>query len=104
MCAPNTIDLTAPDVTAGSDDGLNFTYWIDANATDAIVNPNAVATGGTYYIKATSASGCSIIKPVLVTVNTGSAPIVIVTDPAQSANRHSGSHESGHLTQIVTMD
>ena len=83
VCAPNTIDLTAAGVTAGSDIGLNLTYWTDAGATTALANPNALATGGTFYIKATSAAGCTIIKPVIVTINTGPAPIVVVTDPAQ---------------------
>jgi gliding motility-associated-like protein len=32
-------------------------------------NPNAVATSGTYYIKATSPSGCSTLKPVSVSIN-----------------------------------
>ena len=56
VCAPNTIDLTAPGVTAGSDNGLNFTYWTDANATTTLTNPNAVAVSGTYYINATTAA------------------------------------------------
>ena len=49
VCAPNTIDLTAPTVTAGSDNGLNFTFWTDANATTALANPNALAAGGLLY-------------------------------------------------------
>jgi hypothetical protein len=44
VCAPNTIDLTAPAVTVGSDAGLNYTYWTDASATTVLANPNAVAT------------------------------------------------------------
>src|SRR5262249_33123221 len=53
VCAPNTVDLTAPPVTAGSDAGLTYTYWTDANTTAALANPGAVISGGTYYIKAT---------------------------------------------------
>jgi hypothetical protein len=46
----------------GSDAGLNYTYWTDASATTVLANPNALVTGGTYYIRATSAAGCTIIK------------------------------------------
>jgi gliding motility-associated-like protein len=81
-CSPNTIDLTDPSVTAGSDVGLNYTYWTDAAATTPLGNPTAITTSGTYYIKATSAAGCTVIKPVTVTINTGPAPNVSVTDPA----------------------
>ena len=80
VCAPNTIDLTAPAITAGSDDGLNYTYWTDSGATLSLSNPGAVAASGTYYIKATSASGCSVIKPVVVAIN--AAPNLLVTNPA----------------------
>ncbi len=87
VCAPNTIDLTAASVTAGSDPGLNLTYWLDANATTPIVSPNAVATGGTFYIKATSAAGCSIVKPVLVTINTGPALMSLLLTRHKCVNR-----------------
>ena len=39
--------------------------------------PNAVATSGTYYIKGTTASGCSDIQPVTVTIN--ALPIANIT-------------------------
>jgi gliding motility-associated-like protein len=80
-CSPNTVDLTAPGITAGSDQGLNLTYWTNSDATIPLVDPRAITTTGIYYIKATSASVCSIIKPVQVTINTA-APNVVVTDPA----------------------
>ncbi|TNF32357.1 MAG: hypothetical protein EP314_00140, partial [Bacteroidetes bacterium] len=68
VCQPNTVDLTAASVTAGSTGGGALTYWTDANATNALANPNAVTTSGTYYIQAGTGS-CADIQPVTVAVN-----------------------------------
>jgi gliding motility-associated-like protein len=74
VCAPSTVNLTLPAVTAGSDSGT-LTYWTDAAATIPLVNPNAVSVSNTYYINNT-ASGCFTIRPVVVTINTNSIPVV----------------------------
>ncbi|MCC6288164.1 MAG: DUF11 domain-containing protein [Chitinophagaceae bacterium] len=63
VCAPATINLTLPAVTAGSTPALTYTYFTDAQATIALPNYNAIYKSGTYYIKGTNASGCSDIKP-----------------------------------------
>jgi len=77
VCAPATVDITAAAVTAGSTPGLTFTYFTDAAGTIALATPNAVAASGTYYIKGTTAAGCSAIQPVVVTINP--PPIVSVS-------------------------
>ena len=66
-CPP--IDLTAAAVTAGSTAGLTYTYFTNAAGTIVLASPNAVTVNGTFYIKGTTAAGCSDIKPVVVTVN-----------------------------------
>jgi len=70
VCSPATVDITAASVTLGSTAGLNYSYWTDAIATILYTTPTT-AGAGTYYIKGTiPATGCYIIKPVVVTVNT----------------------------------
>lgn len=62
-------DLTAYAVTAGSTPIFTFTPWKDAAATTPLDDPKNVSQGGTYYIKATTATGCYFVKPVQVTIN-----------------------------------
>lgn len=78
VCSPETVDITAPEVTAGSDTNLTFGYFTDSAATIAYANPTTAASG-TYYIKATNANGCSVVSPVTVTIN--DAPILVITNP-----------------------
>src|SRR5207342_753815 len=80
VCSPATVDITAAAVTAGSTAGLTYTYFTDAAGTIVLGTPNAVAISGTYYIKGTTASGCSDIQPVVVTIN--AKPTVVITNPA----------------------
>jgi hypothetical protein len=70
VCAPATVNLTLPAVTAGSSNNLIYTYFSDLAATIAVADPAAVASSGTYYIKGTNTeTGCYDIKPVMVVVN-----------------------------------
>lgn len=77
VCAPNTVDLTAPAVTAGSTGGGTLSYWINSTATTPLTNPNAVAVGGIYYIQS-AVGACKDIKPVTVTINT--IPVVTLVN------------------------
>jgi len=68
ICSNQTADLTLPAVTAGSDEGLTFTYWTDAGGTVAYLTPTA-APPGTYYIKGITTADFYSIKPVTVTAD-----------------------------------
>src|SRR4029078_1356774 len=75
VCEPGTVDLTDPNITTGSTNGLNYTYWMDAANTVPLPNPNAVGQSGTYYITGTAPGGCSSTRSVQVTVKiTKAAP------------------------------
>lgn len=64
VCSPATMNITLPNITAGSSAGLTYTYFTDEQATTILTNANALTTKGTYYIKGTNASGCSDTKPI----------------------------------------
>ena len=72
ICSTTTVDLTSPAITAGSDEKLTYSYWIDKDATIPLNNPKGVSEG-TYYIKGTLTIDENmdyfIIKPVNVTVD-----------------------------------
>ncbi|NCT93019.1 MAG: T9SS type B sorting domain-containing protein [Chitinophagaceae bacterium] len=83
VCSPLTIDLTAPGITsAGSTAGLSYTQWTDIGATVALTNPSLVSASGTYYIKGTiPATGCSVIAPVVATINALPTPSITASGP-----------------------
>ena len=108
VCSPATINLTASAVTAGSDANLTLTFYTDAAATATLSNPPAVASSGTYYIKAVNANGCSVIRPVTVTINpqpiTASAglnqSITAATPTTATLNGNSPSVGTGLWSQV----
>ncbi len=81
ICSPGSIDLTNPSITsAGSTANLSYTQWNNTSATSSLSNANAVTATGVYFIKGTiPATGCGVVKPVTVTVNT--SPNMIITNP-----------------------
>lgn len=95
-CMPNTIDITTPAITQGSDPGLTLSYWEDDKATRAMANPSAVSKTGLYYIKGINQYGCTNIQPIYTSIT---APPVIVTNnftacgelPLSSVNPVAGS-------------
>ena len=83
VCSPGVVNLTASAVTAGSATGLTYTYWRDANATQALANPDKVAVSGTYYIVGTSATGCTS-SPTAVKVTVNPLPVATIVTPTQT--------------------
>jgi gliding motility-associated-like protein len=70
VCAPSTVNLSLPAVTAGSTVGLTYSYYTNAGATIHPADSSAITASGTYYIVGTTAFGCSsAIMPVHVIVN-----------------------------------
>lgn len=78
-CAPKTIDLTAPRVTAGSSSNLSFSYFQEPNLINYVPSPTAIDETGIYYIKASNPEGCIDVKSVSLTID--KVPDLIITDP-----------------------
>ncbi|MCC7333282.1 MAG: gliding motility-associated C-terminal domain-containing protein [Flavobacteriales bacterium] len=79
VCSPNTVDITATSVTSGSTSGTSLTYWTNPSASNSLINPSSVSNSATYYIKSTTADGCSLINPVTVLIN--EKPNLNITNP-----------------------
>ena len=79
VCIPQKVDITKPEITAGSEPGVIFTYWKNAGATIALPNPNAIDVAGTYYIKGDKPGFCGAVKPVEVKI--GEVPNIIIHNP-----------------------
>jgi gliding motility-associated-like protein len=104
VCYPETVDLTADEITEGSTPGLTYTYWLDSEATQEYPTPTE-ATEGTYHIRGTTVSGFFDIQPVVVTVD---QPPLADAGPDQELNYvfHTELNavplEVGHGTWTVT--
>jgi hypothetical protein len=72
VCGAGPVDLTVASITTGSTLPLGTTlgYFTDLACTIPLLNPDAVTTSGTYYIKATTSTtpACSDVKPVVVVI------------------------------------
>ena len=85
VCSPSVVDIAAPAVVTFSPANTVLSYYSDANATTTLASPTAIATGGTYYIEATTPLGCSTINPVVVSVSNNcktAEPVSVYPDPA----------------------
>lgn len=78
VCAPATVDLTAPGVTTINAGSGTLEYFSDAACTVPLASPNAITTAGTYYIRLSSPGGCSDVEPVVVTYT--SLPVQFTSD------------------------
>ncbi|PJJ79152.1 gliding motility-associated C-terminal domain-containing protein [Mucilaginibacter auburnensis] len=80
VCYPLTIDITNSSVITNKTANITYSYWTDAAATVALNKPDAIGASGTYYIKATSSSGCYVVNPVNVIINP--LPVINIVNPA----------------------
>ena len=83
VCSPGVIDLTTAAITSGSAAGLTYTYWRDANATQALGSPDKISISGTYYIVGKSATGCTS-APTAVKVTINPLPVATIVTPSQT--------------------
>jgi gliding motility-associated-like protein len=95
VCSPSTVDLTLPEVTAGSTPGLVFTYFIDFGMTIPIPDPTKVGASGTYYIV-----GRRPIPPGIAVL-----PVHVLVDPASAGGAVAGSSFfcNGSTSGILTL-
>lgn len=78
VCRPASVDITSSAIYTGSTSGLVYSFWTDSAATLPYETPQQTIFGK-YFIKGTSAEGCSDVKAVNVTVH--ESPVVRITDP-----------------------
>jgi len=77
VCSGSNVDLTASAVTSGTTTIGMLSYWKDNNATIPLPMANAVAVGGTYYIKNTIGI-CSQMMPVVVSIIPVPSPQIVL--------------------------
>jgi len=92
---PITVDLSKTFVPQA---GLTYSYYSDANGTLPLTNYTAIKYGGTYYIKAASSLGCSVIEPVIVTIHP--PPPYTVTAPNTFTPNNDGVND--HFSLAIT--
>lgn len=79
------VDLTQSAITAGSSNGLNYSYFADADCNNPVLTPSQVNTG-TYYIKGTDpTTTCYNSGAVTATVNPKPEPTIKVTGGVTAA-------------------
>jgi gliding motility-associated-like protein len=71
---PATVNLNNAINASGN---YQFSFWKDRFATEKVFRPEAIIAAGTYYAKATSGDGCSLVKPIRVMVIPPPLPQVI---------------------------
>ncbi|MEO6977067.1 MAG: gliding motility-associated C-terminal domain-containing protein, partial [Mucilaginibacter sp.] len=77
-CPGGGVDLTAPEITAGTSPQTTFGYFTDSLATSYLYTPKNVTLPGVYYIQGINKEGCMNILPVRVVI---AYPEITVTDP-----------------------
>ena len=84
VCGPATIDLSSSSIITGNRAGIKLEYFKNQAATDTLKNPTHIDSSGTYFIKASSITGCNttpIITPVIVVVNPQPGLLITASGP-----------------------
>lgn len=102
------VDISDAAITAGSTFGINYSYWLDSATTTPVLEPTNITSSATYYLMVSSSSGCSIVRPLVATVNP--FPVFTVTDPpsvvypVQTVDITSSISQSSGLTFTYWLD
>jgi len=98
VCSPSTVDLTSAAVTAGSTNGLVFSYYIDPTLTTVVPSPDKV-NAGTYYIKGVLTGSCKGFAVASVNAIVLAKPNVVIPNPVI---KRMGGNVDLTLPQITT--
>lgn len=106
VCFPSTVDITAASITAGSSEGITYSYWKNSTATINLNTPES-ASDGIYYIRGTDRNGCSDVKPVKVTIlqkiyaNAGSDQVLDYQFETQLSAERPGNNDTGQWSVLA---
>jgi len=88
VCSASTVDLTSTAISAGSSEGLVFSYFVDPELKKPLSNPSAVKAG-TYYIKGTLAGSPAVWVAGSVNVAVSENPkMIIVNSITKTSNQN----------------
>ncbi|RZK69025.1 MAG: hypothetical protein EOO92_22445, partial [Pedobacter sp.] len=79
VCYPGKVDITDLNLFQGSTERLTYSFYTNEALTEKLTNPRSVGKTGTYYVKATNASGCYAVDKVQVIIN--KLPILVINKP-----------------------
>lgn len=80
VCAPATVDLTAPGVSSSTIVGTTYNYYTDAAATFLYPTPTTALSNTYFSVGTVPGTFCSDTTSVLVTINP--KPTLVTHDPA----------------------
>jgi hypothetical protein len=83
-CLPNTVNLKDTSFISNATSGLSYSYFSDVSTTQKLVLPTQVGAG-TFYVKGTNATGCAVVRNIIVTTASKPAnPVVSATAICQN--------------------
>ena len=90
VCSPTTVDITSASVQT-TNTGTTTKYYDSytlalAGGASNVATPAAISTSGTYYIRAELATGCYVVAPVTVTINTSPSFAPVAVQPTCLTN------------------